>query len=181
MLAAAALSGRAPAALREPGKQTPERAAIAATEAFYLALAELEDRLGADRSRWQYARAHQARFRHALAWRDTTLQPPPVPADGDQSTVSVGRSSLPWSALFTHGPVWRHLVDLAVPESSLCVVPPGNAGQGPHARDHLSLWANHRYVPLLLDWSRIEAAKESESRLEPGPAGAVAPAGGASR
>ncbi|HKQ57026.1 MAG TPA: penicillin acylase family protein, partial [Candidatus Eisenbacteria bacterium] len=127
------------------------------------------------------ARAHQARFRHALAWRDTTLQPAPVPADGDQSTVSVGRSSLPWSALFTHGPVWRHLVDLAVPESSLCVVPPGNAGQGPHARDHLSRWANHGYVPLLLDWRRVETARETETRLEPGPAGTVAPSTGAAR
>ena len=168
MLAAAALDGRAPAALRVPDGETPERAAVAATAALELALAELEQRLGPDMGRWRWGEAHRARFRHALAWRDSTLQPPLLPADGDNSTVSVGRSSLPWSTLFTHGPVWRHLVDLAVAESSLCVVPPGNAGAGPHARDLMARWANHGYVPLYLDWTRIESAKESEWRLEPG-------------
>ena len=171
MLAAAALDGRAPAALRAPGKESHERPAVAATEALRMALIELERRLGPDLRSWRYGKAHQARFRHALAWRDSTLQPPPLPADGDQSTVSVGRSSLPWSVLFTHGPVWRHVVDLAVAESSLCILPPGNAGQGPHARDHLDRWANHTYVPLYLSWNRIEAARESEWRLAPGAQG----------
>jgi penicillin amidase len=170
MLTAAALDGRAPAALREPGEEAPERAALAASEALYRALDELKDRLGPGPTIWRYGEAHRARFRHALAWRDTTLQPPTLAADGDQSTVSVGRSSLPWSLLFTHGPVWRHVVDLAVAESSLCIVPPGNAGAGRHARDHLARWANHGYVPLLRDWERVETAREGEWRLEPGPA-----------
>jgi acyl-homoserine lactone acylase PvdQ len=116
---------------------------------------------------WRWGEAHRARFRHALAWRDSTLSPPPLPADGDNSTVSVGRSSLPWSTLFTHGSVWRHLVDLSVTDSSLCVVSPGNAGAGAHARDLMTRWAGHGYVPLYLDWTRIEAASESELRLEP--------------
>ena len=171
MLAAAALDGRAPAALRAPGRESYERPAVAATEALRVALTELERRLGPDLTSWTYGRAHQARFRHALAWRDSTLQPAPLAADGDQGTVSVGRSSLPWSVLFTHGPVWRHVVDLAVAESSLCVLPPGNAGQGPHSRDHLDRWANHTYVPLYLAWNRIEAARESEWRLAPGRGG----------
>ncbi len=171
MLAAAALDGRAPEALRAPGSEAPERAAVAATEALNLAHAELAKHLGPDLAGWTWGKAHRARFRHALAWRDSTLMPPPLPADGDQSTVSVGRSSLPWNTVFTHGPVWRHLVDLAVAESSLCVLPPGNAGGGPHARDHLARWAGHGYVPLYLDWRRVEAAAGSEWRLEPGPVG----------
>lgn len=167
MLTAAALDGRAPEALRVPGGEAPERAALAATAALELALAELEQRLGPDMGRWRWARAHRARFRHALAWRDSLLSPPPQPADGDNSTVSVGRSSLPWSTAFTHGPVWRHLVDLSVTDSSWCVMPPGNAGHGPHARDLMARWAGHGYVPLHLDWKRIETAKESEWRLIP--------------
>jgi penicillin amidase len=170
MLTAAALDGRAPAALRVPGGETPERAAVAATASLELALGELESRLGADMGRWQWGRAHRARFRHALEWRDP-VPSPPLPADGDNSTVCVGRSSLPWTTIFTHGPVWRHLVDLSVTDSSLCVAPPGNAGAGPHARDHLTRWASHDYVPLYLDWARIEAVKESEWRLEPDAAG----------
>jgi penicillin amidase len=167
MLAAAALDGRAPEALRGPGSEAPERPAVAAREALHMALAALENHLGPDLSRWTWGRAHRARFRHTLAWKDSTLMPAPLPADGDQSTVSVGRSSLPWNTVFTHGPVWRHLVDLAVAESSLCVLPPGNAGSGPHARDHLARWAGHGYVPLYLDWGRIETVIGSETRLEP--------------
>ena len=69
----------------------------------------------------------------------------------------------------THGPAWRHLVNLACTDSSFGVVPPGNAGnpRGPHARDQLQRWADHRYVPLYLVWDRIEAVKESEVTLSP--------------
>jgi hypothetical protein len=88
--------------------------------------------------------------------------------DGDNSTVCVGRSSLPWSLDFTHGPVWRHLVDLAAPESSHVCDTAGRTPPVSHARDLLTRWANHGYVPLYLDWARIEAAKESELALEPG-------------
>jgi penicillin amidase len=167
-LTLAALDGRAPEALRAPGSERPETAAQAASASLAQAMTELETLLGPDLSTWRWGRAHQARFRHALAWRDSFLSPPPVPVDGDNSTVAVGRSSLPSNPWVTHGPVWRHVVDLAVVESSLCVVSPGNAGGGPHARDLLSRWANHGYVPLYLDWSRAEAVKESELRLEPG-------------
>jgi penicillin G amidase len=167
-LALAAFDGRAPEELRGPNATRPERPAVAAAASLELALTEMTKLLGPDLSTWRYGRAHQARFRHALAWRDSTLGPPPVAEDGDNSTVSVGRSSLPWNPWVTHGPVWRHVVDLAVPESSLCVIPPGNAGSGRHARDLLSRWANHGYVPLYRDWSRIEAAKESDWTLDPG-------------
>ena len=173
MLTAAALDGRAPEALRAPGSETPERAAVAASAALETSLVVLERNLGPAMRRWRWGLAHRARFRHALAWRDSTLSPPPLPADGDNSTVSVGRSSLPWSTVFTHGPVWRHLVDLSVTDSSLCVVPPGNAGEGPHARDMLSRWAGHGYVPLYLDWGRVERARESELAMTPGSAGAA--------
>jgi penicillin amidase len=170
MLAAAALDGRAPGALRAPAGDTLERPAVAATRALELALTDLEQRFGPDMNRWRWGHAHRARFRHALAWKDSTLEARPIPVDGDQSTVSVGRSSVPWSTAVTHGPVWRHVVDLAAPESSLCVLPPGNAGAGRHARDMMVRWANHGYVPLYLDWSRIAAVTETETRLEPGAA-----------
>ena len=67
----------------------------------------------------------------------------------------------------TFGPTWRHLVDLAVPDSSLAVIPPGNTGDGAHCTDQLQRWADHRYVPLYLDPDRIAAAAESEWRLVP--------------
>jgi acyl-homoserine lactone acylase PvdQ len=69
----------------------------------------------------------------------------------------------------SHGPAWRHLVNLAYSDSSFGVIPPGNSGdaRNPHARDHLQRWADHRYVPLYLAWDRIEAVRESEITLSP--------------
>jgi penicillin amidase len=165
-LAAAALEGRAPEALRAPGTETPERAAVAVREALGLALDELGKQLGVDPRRWTWRRAHRARFAHPLAHHHPDLEPPAIPVDGDNSTPCVGASRLPWSIYVTHGSVWRHLVDLADSTRSLGVVPPGN-GAGAHARDHLERWAHHGYVPIDLDWRRIERAAEHDLRVQP--------------
>ena len=170
-LAWSALQGRAPGALADPVTGRPERPAVATVAALRLGLAELGKLLGPDPARWRYGLAHQARFRHDLA-RDLAVpgwEPPPVPVDGDAGTPSVGGSRLPWDRWVTHGPVLRHVVDLAVPESSFVVLPPGNSGdpRSPHSRDLLARWAQHGYVPLYLSWERVEAAKESVLRLVP--------------
>jgi penicillin G amidase len=170
-LAWSALQGRAPEALNDPATGRPERPAVAAVAALRLGLAELEKLLGPDLARWRYGLAHQARFRHDLG-RDLGVagwEPPATPVDGDAGTPSVGGSRLPWNRWVTHGPVLRHLVDLAVPESSFAVLPPGNSGdqRSPHARDLLARWAQHGDVPLYLSWERAEAAKESALTLRP--------------
>lgn len=172
-LAWSALQGRAPEALLDPARGRLERPAVAAVAALRLGLAELEKLLGPDLARWRYGLAHQARFRHELG-RDLGVpgwEPPPVPVDGDAGTPSVGGSRLPWNRWVTHGPVLRHLVDLAVPESSFVVLPPGNSGdsRSPHSRDLLARWVQHGDVPLYLSWERAEAAKESEITLTPAP------------
>ncbi len=170
-LAWSALQGRAPEALNDPATGRPERPAVAAVAALRLGLAELEKLLGPDLARWRYGLAHQARFRHDLG-RDLKVdgwEPPPAPVDGDAGTPSVGGSRLPWNRWVTHGPVLRHVVDLAVPDSSFVALPPGNSGdpRSPHARDLLGRWAQHGDVPLYLSWGRIEAAKESALTLRP--------------
>src|SRR5262245_42132518 len=167
-LAAAALDGRAPEALHDPKRGAPERPAVAATAALEEALYQLRRRLGPDPGTWVWGRAHRARFQHALAWRDPAFNPPTVPVDGDNSTPCVGPSRLPGDVQVIFGPSWRHLVDLAVPDSSLAVIPPGNTGGPEHQRDQLQRWASHRYVPVYLDDARIQAARESEWRLVPG-------------
>ena len=170
-LAYAALQGRAPEALVDPVRGGPERPAVATVAALRMGLAEIEKLLGPDLSRWRYGRAHQARFRHDLGrdLRVTGWEPAPVPVDGDAGTPAVGSSRLPWNPWVTHGPVVRLLADLAVPDSSLVVLPAGNSGdlRSPHARDHLDRWARHGYVPLYLSWERAAAARESEITLAP--------------
>jgi len=171
-LIAASLAGRAPDALRAPGSETPERPAAAAIAALDTALALLERRLGPDLAAWNWGLAHRARFRHLPLGitKPTALAAAPVVAeDGDGSSPAVAPSRLPWSVDVTHGPAWRHLVNLAYSDSSFGVIPPGNAGdaRNPHARDHLQRWADHRYVPLYLAWDRIERVRESEITLSP--------------
>ena len=168
-LTAAALEGRAPEALRVPGTDRQERPAEAALGALALALDSLSALLGPDLPRWTWERAHRAVFKSEMSGRPGVWQPASVPVDGDNSTPCVGPSRLPWSTTVTFGPVIRHLVDLAVTDSSLGVVPPGNSGsrRGIHLLDHLERWANHDYVPFYLSWELVERAKESEITLEP--------------
>ncbi len=171
----AALDGRAPEALLDEGGHL-ERPARAVAAALDTALARLEPMLGPSIADWQWGRAHRARFRHPLQGLDPAFEPPLIGADGDNSTVCVGASSLPWTNRFGHGPVFRHVVDLAQPGVSYGIITPGNSGDpgSRHAVDRESDWANHAYVPFLTDWRRIERVKESEQVLAP--AAAVAPA-----
>lgn len=171
-LTLAALSGEAPEALRTPGpaaqSESPARAACAALE---MALDTLAVKLGPDLETWSYGRAHQARFRHPLSALDTRSrwEPPPMPEDGDNGTPSVGPSRLPWSTEVTHGPAFRHVVDLAIQDVSYGVVPPFNSAAFASTgdRDLRRPWANHRYVPFLLNWDRIDAAAMDRVTLGP--------------
>jgi penicillin G amidase len=142
---------------------------VATLGALELALDSLAALLGPDPATWTWGRAHRAVFKSGMAGRPGPWEPKPTPVDGDNSTPCVGQSSLPWSANVTHGPVFRHVVDLAVLDSSLAVLPPGNSGTAAsgHQADLLGRWASHGYVPLYLSWERVEAMKESEITLEP--------------
>jgi penicillin amidase len=164
----AALDGRASELLRDPAG-APESPAAAVRGALDTALVRLAAQLGPDMRTWTWARAHRARFAHAMAASHPDLQPPTLPMDGDNVTPSVGRSRLPWDVEVTHGPVWRLLVDLADPSRAWCVLAPGNAAEGSHRTDLAERWVEHAYVPLDLDWSRVDAAREGEWRLTPGP------------
>ncbi|MGH7741258.1 MAG: penicillin acylase family protein, partial [Candidatus Eiseniibacteriota bacterium] len=167
-LTLAALEGRVGDALRVPGAEQPERPASAATAALRLALDTLATRLGPDLAAWTWARTHQARFRHALSaprgGRDARWEPPLTPVDGDNSTPCVAPSRLPWRFDVAHAPVFRHVVDLGNPRWSWAVVPPGNAAG---AVDQLGRWADHGYVPLLLDWALVSASVRDSLTLLP--------------
>jgi len=168
-LAAAALDGRAPEVLENPVSHEREPLPLAVRAALDTALVRLEAMLGPDPADWTWGRAHRARFAHALAWHDPALTPATVAMDGDNVTPSVGRSNLPWDWKVTHGPVWRHVVDLADPDRSWCVIAPGNPSEGPLRTRLTDAWSRHGYVPLDLRWDRIERAKSGELRLTPGP------------
>jgi penicillin amidase len=153
-LALATLTGEAPDTLTHAGR--PESRAASAAAALGAALDTLTTKLGPDLPRWTWARAHRARFTHPLAAREARFATTPVPEDGDGSTVCVGGSRAPWNFDVTHGPAYRHVVDLADTSTSWFVVPPWNSADGsPHGPDLSALWANHGYAPLRLDWDAV--------------------------
>jgi penicillin amidase len=169
-LALAALMGRAPGALRVPGRPAElEAPSVAARGALAMALDTLAAKLGPDLSTWTYARAHKARFRHALSALDprSRWEPPLLPEDGDNATPSVGPSRLPWSIEVTHGAAFRHIVDLSQPRVSWGVVPPWNSAAFAREADLGGRWADHGYVPLHLDPARI--AEVAIDRVTLGP------------
>jgi len=110
-------------------------------------------------------------FASTLTGERGAWEPAPIAVEGDNSTPCVGPSRLPWSTTVSFGPVCRHLVDLAVTDSSLGIIPPGDSGwhRGAHYVDQLDRWARHEYVPFYLSWDLIERAKDSETTLEPAP------------
>ncbi len=167
------LPGRMLATLDGEASETPALTAVtesparAAAASLDTALVDLERLLGPDLATWTWSRAHRARFPRDLErwfpdeprWRTAS-----VPVDGDNSSPCVAPSRLPRSIAVVHGPVFRHLVDLAVADSSLAVVPPANAAPGARgAADLASAWANHGYVPLFLDGPRV--ARVARGRL----------------
>jgi penicillin amidase len=157
-LALASLTGEAGDTLRSPAGAV-ESVAEGAAGALTTAIDTLAAKLGPDPARWTWGRAHLAHFHSALTahGRGSTFEPALVPADGDGSTVSVGGSSAPWAFTFTHGPAFRHVVDLADSLTSWVVIPPWNsAASGAHSADLRARWADHGYVPLRMDWTRIE-------------------------
>ena len=135
-----------------------------------MALDSLTAHYGPDMRRWTWGRAHRARFAHPLtALRaDAHWESASLPVDGDGSTVSVGGTRVPFQSEVTHGPAYRHVVDLALPDSSWGMVPPWNSSV--HRVDLRQRWADHRYVPFLMNWERISASALEAVRLEPAPA-----------
>jgi penicillin amidase len=153
-LTLAALRGEAPDALAKNGG-APERPAEAALSALGMALDTLTAKLGPDQFTWEWGRAHRAYFEHGLGVREgLDWSAERIAEDGDGSTIAVAGTYVPWSFDVTHGPGFRHIVDLAVPESSLAVIPPWNSDA--FRLDQRPRWAEHRYFPLLRDWKRIE-------------------------
>lgn len=154
-LTLAALRGEAPDALPKRADGSTEKPAQAAQAALATALDTLAAKLGPDPYAWTWGRAHRAFFAHALGVRDgRDWSPERIEEDGDGSTVAVGPTHAPWNFDVTHGPGFRHVVDLAIADSSLAVIPPWNSDQ--FRIDQRTRWAEHRYFPLLRNWEAID-------------------------
>jgi penicillin amidase len=145
------------------------------------ALADLEERLGADRSRWQYG---QAKFKHALIRHPMTaavnpdmrarLDVGPLPRGGYGGTVhNTGNGDNQ-----TSGASFMIVADTANWDNSVGLNTPGQSGDpdNPHYRDLFELWARNRYFPIFYSRAKVDSVTESVTMLHP--AGAATQAGG---
>ncbi|MBB5235628.1 penicillin acylase family protein [Deinococcus budaensis] len=121
----------------------------------------LAARLGPDPDEWTYGRVHTVASNHsafgkvgALAWLFNHSAPTP----GGTNTVNVARPH-PETLRQTHGPSYRHIIDLADMNRSVYVGSLGQSGSpfGNHVSDQQAKWASGEYLPMSTDeadWGR---------------------------
>jgi penicillin amidase len=132
--------------------------------AYRDAVADLERRLGPDRTRWRWGAVHRAHFRHPLA---AAFDLQAAPRGGDGNTVNAtGGSEL----LQTHGASFREVLDLGDWDNSVATSTPGQSGQpgSPHYGDLLPLWRDGKYFPLVYSRARVVRETAHLLMLEPG-------------
>ena len=119
------------------------------------ALDELQLRLGADMSRWQWGTLHLARAEHRPFSKVRALVPwfeLRVPTGGDNHTINMARYHLKGDEpyLNEHAASLRAIYDLGDPAGSSVIHSSGQSGLvlAPGYRDFLAPWAAMRDVPL---------------------------------
>jgi penicillin amidase len=137
------------------------------------AIDELEHRLGGEMTEWTWGRIHNTRPRHPLSRvfpeLASYLDPPGVAVGSDADTPQQGGYSHTERFAVTLLSVNRYIHDPADWRRSRWIVPLGASGHpgSPHYADQIDLWAQMQTIPQLWDWADIQAAAETQKRLEP--------------
>ena len=137
----------------------PASAQTASDIALTRALDELQQRFGADMSRWRWGDAHVARSEHRPFSRVKGIAPLfelRVPTGGDTYTLNVGRVGVKPDGttgelyLNEHAPSLRAIYDLGDLSRSRVMHSTGQSGLPwtRHYRSFLAPWARGEYVPL---------------------------------
>ncbi len=125
-------------------------------KALALALDDLDERYGADRSAWRWGEAHQARMRHPIFDGLPVLEDffnIELPTGGDSVTVNVGHYRLgddqrPFASI--QAATYRGLYDLSDLDHSQFIAATGQSGNplSPHYEDLTVFWASGRNIPM---------------------------------
>ncbi|WP_345265157.1 penicillin acylase family protein [Nibrella viscosa] len=154
------------------GATTANRDSLLLTCLDY-AMQDLTQRLGPDRSRWQYGQPDNKHIylEHALSdWLDENEQARvnvgPAPRGGYGETVNNTGSSLNQE----HGASFRILVDTQDWDKTLGINSPGQSGDpaSPHYRDLFPIWARNDYFPVYFSKEKIKTVTEKRLLLYPG-------------
>jgi len=144
----------------------------AVTIALRRGMADLEQRLGSDMTRWRWDAVHAAVFPHQGLDAVAALRPllsRAVPNGGDWSTVDVG----PVDALHPYEqhsvPGYREILDLSPANDSRFIDAVGESGHflSKHYDDFQSDWQAVRYRPMRMSRQDAERGAVGQLRLTP--------------
>ncbi|SNS00889.1 penicillin amidase [Belliella buryatensis] len=139
---------------------------------FEQALVELEQKLGPDRSQWQYGQAayKHALFRHPLSlalgdnW-DEILNSGPVPRGGYSFTPGANA----YGDNNTAGASFRIIVNTGDWEKTLMINTPGQSGdpKSPYYKNLFQLWADDGYFVNPFSYENVKAISKKKIMLVP--------------
>ena len=151
-----------------PGK-TRDEIMLATLKA---ALAETKQRLGQNRSTWQWGRLASIQFEHPFAALATQpererMNVGPAPKDGDRTVVAVARYNKEFQV--DAGASIRLVMDVGQWDNSGAMNTPGQSGNpsSPHYRDLFPLWLKGKYFPLAYSRSAVDKVTERKITLVP--------------
>ena len=137
------------------------------------AVAELQERLGADMSAWSWGRLHQASWTPAVAEladpqlkAQMSIGPLQTPGSGSTPRAQTYR---PLDFSVVSGASVRIVVDVGRWDDSVVMNSPGQSGDPfvAHYRDLFPMWAEGAYVPLAFSRAAVDRVAESVLKLSP--------------
>lgn len=149
----------------------PEGRDALVTRALTKTARTLTEKLGPDRTKWQWGRLHVMRFMHpigrvpGLGWIFNATSPP---TGGDGFTVNNGGfNALNFRQVAVAS--YRQIIDVADWDRSISIHTTGQSGLPfhKHYRDFVPLWASGRYHPMLFTRARIEQVAAGKLTLTP--------------
>ena len=138
------------------------------------ALAELNQRLGSDMTRWTWGRLHRATFEPAVAvLADPELRAQmsvgPLQTPGSSSTPRA-QAYRPSDFSVIAGASVRLVMDVGAWDNSVAMNTPGQSDDpmSAHYRDLFPMWAQGSYVPLRFSRAAVDGDAEDVIHLSPG-------------
>ncbi len=140
--------------------------------AFEATLDELQEKLGADPTRWQYGQIHKMTYAHPLGRvkpLDKVFNRGPYPVGGDIDTVNMGAVSPADPETVITVPSFRQIANLADLSASLSLHAPGQSGHpaSKHYDDFVKPWLNVEHHPMLFDHEMIDELADSKLKMIP--------------
>lgn len=141
-------------------------------QSFEGALSDLKALLGGELKEWQWGRLHKVEFGHVfgdVAVLKSMFTVGPFQTPGSHSTVWKGDFRLAKPFINHVGPSTRQIFDLADPNNTRAVTPPGQSGQvyHRHYQDQITLWLEGAYRTMPMDREHFERTAKYHLVLQP--------------